>query len=78
MAELDADMEDRTLTNEESALKSELLLKYEKLINKEKISWRQKSRALWPKEGDKNTKYFYKTANAHRRYNNIDHLVVQG
>jgi len=78
MANLDADRKGKTLTIEESALKDELLLKYEELIKKEEISWRQKSRALWLKEGDKNTKFFHKTANAHRRYNNIDQLVIQG
>lgn len=30
------------------------------------------------KEGDKNTKFFQRTANAHKRYNNIDQLVVNG
>ena len=32
----------------------------------------------WLKEGDKNTKFFHKMANAHKRYNNIDELVIQG
>lgn len=27
-------------------------------------------------EGDKNTKFFHRIANAHRRYNNIDQLIV--
>ncbi|XP_075099232.1 uncharacterized protein LOC142176070 [Nicotiana tabacum] len=42
----------------------------------EEISWRQKSRCLWLKEGDRNTKYFQKVANSHRRYNCIDRLQV--
>ncbi|KAG5621167.1 hypothetical protein H5410_006385 [Solanum commersonii] len=67
LADLEAEREDRILTNEESAKKSELMLKYEELIKKEEISWRQKSRALWLKE-----------ANAHRRYNNIDQLMIHG
>ncbi|WMV13963.1 hypothetical protein MTR67_007348 [Solanum verrucosum] len=54
------------------------MLKYEELIKKEEISWRQKSRALWLNEGDKNTKFFHKIANAHRRYNNIDQLMIHG
>jgi len=38
MANLDADRKGKTLTIEESALKDELLLKYEELIKKEEIS----------------------------------------
>ncbi|WMV13373.1 hypothetical protein MTR67_006758 [Solanum verrucosum] len=48
-----------------------------KIIKREESLWRQKSRALWRKEGDKNTKFFHRIANAYRRYNNIDQLMVQ-
>lgn len=75
---MDTKREDRVLTDEETAKKSELLLKYEELLKKEEISWRQKSSVLWLKEDDKNTKFFHKMANAHKRYNNIDQLVIQG
>lgn len=53
-------------------------MEYEELVKNEEISWRQKSRTLWLKEGDMNTKFFHKMANAHKRYNNIDQLLVQG
>ncbi|XP_016450193.1 uncharacterized protein LOC107775033 [Nicotiana tabacum] len=54
------------------ALKMEL----EKIANAEETSWRQKSRYLWLKEGDRNTRYFHTMANSHRRYNSIDKLKI--
>ena len=44
----------------------------------EEISWRQKSRVLCVREGDKNTKFFHCIANSHRRINSIDRLMVDG
>jgi len=44
----------------------------------EEISWRQKSKCVWIKDGDKNTKFFHKMANAHKRYNNVDKFEVDG
>ena len=42
----------------------------------EEISWRQKSRALCIREGDRNTKFFHRIANSHKRVNSIDRLMV--
>jgi hypothetical protein len=42
------------------------------------ISWRQKSKVLWLKEGDNNTKFFHKVANSHRRCNYMEKLEVEG
>ena len=44
----------------------------------EEISWRQKSRALCIREGDRNTKFFHRIANSHKRVNSIDRLMVDG
>ncbi|XP_060202490.1 uncharacterized protein LOC132630925 [Lycium barbarum] len=77
MAQLDAVLEERVSTEEESVKKETLLVEYEELIKNEEITCRQKSRSFWLKEGDKNTKFFHKMANAHKRYNNIDQLVIQ-
>eukprot|EP00253_Pinus_taeda_P022096 PITA_22096 len=41
------------------------------LLLREEASWRLKSRALWLKEGDRNTKFFHNFANARRRKNSI-------
>lgn len=44
----------------------------------EVITWKQRSRILWLNQGDKNTKFFQRMANFHKRYNHIDKLEVQG
>jgi hypothetical protein len=44
----------------------------------EEICWRQKSRALWLREGDKITKFFHRIANSNRRYNSISTLLING
>ncbi|KAF3647470.1 hypothetical protein FXO38_18639 [Capsicum annuum] len=48
------------------------------MAKKVEMAWRQKSRALWLKYGDNTTKFFHKSANAHRRFNNIDLLETDG
>ena len=42
----------------------------------EEISLRQKSRELWLKEGDRNTGYFHRMANAHRRRNCLRKIII--
>lgn len=42
----------------------------------EAISWKQKCREKWLKDGDKNTKYFHYLANHHRRSNYVDEILV--
>lgn len=53
-------------------------MELEEVLKNEESVWRLKSRALWFKEGDKNTKVFHQSANAHKRYNHIGKLDVQG
>ena len=48
------------------------------LASLEEISWRQKSRILFVKEGDNNTHFFHHVANSHRRTNHIRGIEVDG
>jgi hypothetical protein len=53
--ELDSVDEGRGLEEEEKVRKIDMSRELEKTLLSEEIIWRQKSRALWLKEGDKNT-----------------------
>ena len=50
----------------------------EKVTLMEEICWRQKSRVLCIREGDRNTRFFHRIATSHRRFNSIDRLMVDG
>nr|XP_023926603.1 uncharacterized protein LOC112038023 [Quercus suber] len=62
----------------DKARKIEIKAKIESLASLEKISWRQKSRALFLKEGDNNTRFFHMLANSHRRANTMRGVEVDG
>uniref|UniRef100_A0A2N9I4J4 Reverse transcriptase domain-containing protein n=1 Tax=Fagus sylvatica TaxID=28930 RepID=A0A2N9I4J4_FAGSY len=64
------------LSSFERAHRGGLLLELDKLAHLEETSWRQKSRVLWLKEGDNNTKFFHKIANSNRRRNLMEKLEV--
>ncbi|XP_049351941.1 uncharacterized protein LOC125816378 [Solanum verrucosum] len=78
MAELESHQSNRILTEEEREKKATHFMEYEGCLKNEEVAWRQRSRAWWLKEGDRNKKFFHQTANAHKRYNHIDQLEVQG
>jgi hypothetical protein len=68
--------EGRALTEEERVIKDDFSRELERLLLCEEVSWRQKSRALWLRERNKNTKFFHRVANSNRRNNTIEYLTV--
>ena len=66
------------LSEMELGEKAMLRSQIKNLLSLEEVSWRQKSRMLYIKEGDNNTKFFHKMANSRRRHNHICILEVDG
>jgi hypothetical protein len=78
LRELDVVEESRPLSVEEKCKKETTSVELDKLILMEEICWRQKSRALWLQEGDKNSKLFHRLANSHRNVNSIAKMNIDG
>jgi exonuclease III len=78
LRELDLQEESRPLSAVEKSKKETTIVELDKLILMEEISCRQKSRALWLQEGDKNSKFFHRLANSHRIANSIAKLSIDG
>ena len=70
--------ESRDLLAEERVEMGRIRDELERVTLLEEISWRQKSTVLCVREGDRNTKFFHRIANSHRRVNSIDRLMVDG
>ena len=75
---LDAREELVGLSNEEQIHRLQLKGHIEQLASLEEISLRQKSWALFVKEGDNNTQFFHRLANSHRNANQIKRIEVDG
>ncbi|XP_059428690.1 uncharacterized protein LOC132162467 [Corylus avellana] len=68
--------EERGLVKEEIMLKAAVTNELGGIMLLEEVRRRQKSRALWLREGDNCTKFFHQVANSNRRNNSIEQLVV--
>ena len=75
---LDSLEEDRSLGEEEKERKRVIIRELAVTLLQKKISWRQKSRICWLKEGDKCTKFFHRIANSNRIGNSIESLSING
>ena len=69
---------ERSLSVGETELKKEAKDSFKKWVLLEETHWRQLSKELWLKEGDKNTGFFHRMANAHRRNNSLDRMKING
>ena len=71
------DVEDRGgLTDSERQDRRQWRLVVAAEDKKEEMDWRQRSRQLWLKEGDANTRFFHLVANGRRRVNQISRIRV--
>jgi len=78
LCELDMIAEERPLIDDERLRKEDISKEIERIVLLKEVRWRQKSRALWLREGDQNTKFFNCLANSHRRNNSVESQVVNG
>ncbi|RVW76085.1 putative glucan 1,3-alpha-glucosidase [Vitis vinifera] len=69
---------ERSLSEGETELKKEAKDSFKKWVLMEETHWRQLSRELWLKKGDRNTGFFHRMANAHRRNNSLDRIKING
>lgn len=75
LGRLDNKMQIGLFTEEDKRLERNLLVEYHNTLASKEKMWRQNSRALWLREGDRNTKYFHISILCHRSFNKIKELV---
>lgn len=66
------DLMGQTDSDDKSEREAALKSRWEELLRREEILWRVKSRELWLKEGDRNTRFFHLSTINKRRKNQIE------
>ena len=69
---------EKELSLEEAEKREKAREDYKEWVDLEEVSWRQKSREIWLKEGDRNTGFFQRMANSHRRRNSFSSISING
>ena len=69
---------ERRSSLDEIELKKEAKESYKKWVLLEESHWKQFSREIWLKEGDKNTRFFHRMAKAHHNNNSLDKIKTDG
>jgi hypothetical protein len=75
MGEIQQRIREQGLTDDLKDQEIRVNQKLEDRKKQEEILWKQKSRVLWLKEGECNTKFFHRTAIQRRHSNKITHLI---
>jgi hypothetical protein len=70
-------MEQKEITPEVLKEEDSLQRQWHQACRLEENYWRQKSRSLWLQEGDRNTTYFHKKAEARKHYKEVMEVQVQ-
>ncbi|CAN1348763.1 hypothetical protein LINPERPRIM_LOCUS41571 [Linum perenne] len=65
-------------SEQERLLRISIKCELDRLWKMEEISWSQKAKETWLKLGDRNTRFFHRVANARKRHNNLDRILVNG
>ena len=68
----------RSLDSEEAKDRVKARAEFKSWALLEEIFWRQKLRETWLKEGDRNTGFFHRMANDHRRRNCLYNICING